>query len=443
MLTSHIKDKPIEDDISPITSTKTISYFTKDKFKSQIERIKKASELAQKKMDYTTAHSEEILYAIAIVEKFLRKKQRICYGGQAINAHLPKSHKIYDPTYSIPDYDFFTPSPASDITMLVTMLQHAGFREVSTREGMHEGTTKIYVDYVPVADITELHPLMFKIIHKRSVVFNGIHYMDANSLRMLMYLELSRPRGEVTRWGKVFERLMIFNEFIPIPRCTINKKRKSLPYEHFSIILQFILDKNRIFAGADLIELYRDSKHKNVNEVHLHIAPKNPIIFYSPYSNKDGIELVRIINAATSTKCSIQNITIHKSDLIPYVTIIKHGKQIIACIVEYSACHAYHTVPYHNATLRIASLDTLITLYFSLGLLQSRLFNIGSLECMANKLVEISIKTHTYHGQTVFPAISITCDGHQKTLPSLIREKVERITRKKAIEKRRTIRKRK
>jgi len=443
MLTSHIKDKPIEDDISPITSTKTISYFTKDKFKSQIERIKKASELAQKKMDYTTAHSEEILYAIAIVEKFLRKKQRICYGGQAINAHLPKSHKIYDPTYSIPDYDFFTPSPASDITMLVTMLQQAGFREVSTREGMHEGTTKVYVDYVPVADITELHPLMFKIMHKRSVVFNGIHYMDANSLRMLMYLELSRPRGEVTRWGKVFERLMIFNEFIPIPRCTINKKRKSLPYEHFSIILQFILDKNRIFAGADLIELYRDSKHKNANEVQLHIAPKNPIIFYSPYSNKDGIELVRIINAATSTKCSIQNITIHKSDLIPYVTIIKHGKQIIACIVEYSACHAYHTVPYHDATLRIASLDTLITLYFSLGLLQSRLFNIGSLECMANKLVEISIKTHTHRGQTVFPAISITCDGHQKTLPSLIREKVERITRKKAIEKRRTIRQRK
>ena len=222
MLTSHIKDKPIEDDISPITSTKTISYFTKDKFKSQIERIKKASELAQKKMDYTTAHSEEILYAIAIVEKFLRKKQRICYGGQAINAHLPKSHKIYDPTYSIPDYDFFTPSPASDITMLVTMLQHAGFREVSTREGMHEGTTKIYVDYVPVADITELHPLMFKIMHKRSIVFNGIHYMDANSLRMLMYLELSRPRGEVTRWGKVFERLMIFNEFIFHMNCFIS-----------------------------------------------------------------------------------------------------------------------------------------------------------------------------------------------------------------------------
>jgi hypothetical protein len=120
----------------------------------------------------------------------------------------------------------------------VTMLQNAGFREVSTREGMHEGTVKVYVDYVPVADITELHPIMFKIMHKRSSMFDGIHYMDANSLRMLMYLELSRPRGEVTRWSKVFERLMIFNEFIPIPRCSIRKRRKPVSYEHFSIVLQ-------------------------------------------------------------------------------------------------------------------------------------------------------------------------------------------------------------
>ena len=441
MLTMHITDKPIEDEINPITFTKTLSYFTKERFKSQIERIKLASEQAQKKLDYTTAHSEEILYAISIVEKFLRKKQLICYGGQAINAHLPKSHKIYDPTYSIPDYDFFSPSPASDITILTTMLQRAGFKDVSIREGMHEGTMKVYVDYVPVADITELHPIMFKIMHKRSAVFDGIHYLDASSLRMLMYLELSRPRGEISRWSKVFERLMIFNEFIPIPRCSIGRKRKSLPYEHFSIILQYILDNNRIFAGADLMELYRASEHNNANEVQLHIAPKNPIIFYSPHSNRDAVELVRIINATTSTKCSIHNITVHKSDLIPYVSIVKYGKQIIACIVEYSACHAFHTVPYHDATLRIASLDTLITLYFSLGLLQSRLFNIGSLECMANKLVEINIKTHTHYGEIQFPVISITCDGHQKTLPSLIREKVERITRKKTNQKRKTIRK--
>jgi hypothetical protein len=44
----HLQDRPIEDEINPITFTKTLSYFTKERFKSQIERIKQASEQAQK-----------------------------------------------------------------------------------------------------------------------------------------------------------------------------------------------------------------------------------------------------------------------------------------------------------------------------------------------------------------------------------------------------------
>ena len=71
-----------------ITSAEISNYFTKDHFKKQIELIKMASEVAQKKMDYYVSHDDNILYAIEIVERFLRKTRRICYGGQAINAHF-------------------------------------------------------------------------------------------------------------------------------------------------------------------------------------------------------------------------------------------------------------------------------------------------------------------------------------------------------------------
>ena len=40
---------------------------------------------------------------------------------------------------------------------------------------------------------------------------------------MLMYLELSRPRGEVGRWPKVFERLSLFNEFVTYGINSANK----------------------------------------------------------------------------------------------------------------------------------------------------------------------------------------------------------------------------
>ena len=45
-----------------------------DLFKKQIERIQMAADDAQDIIDYTTAHNEEVLRSIDIVEKFLRKK---------------------------------------------------------------------------------------------------------------------------------------------------------------------------------------------------------------------------------------------------------------------------------------------------------------------------------------------------------------------------------
>jgi len=306
---------------------------------------------------------------------------------------------------------------------------------------MHEGTTKIYVDYVPVADITEIHPKIYETLYKRSAVFDKIHYLDANSLRMLMYLELSRPRGEVTRWSKVFERLMIFNEFVPIRLCKIYQKRTMLTTYHIEMVLRYIMINKRIFAGADLIDFY-DQALKDRN-VHMNITTKKPILFFSPNSYKDATELVTQFKTLhpkrQHKKFNIQTFTIHRVDMIPYFTMVRYGKQIIVCIIEYSACHAYITVPSHNSTIKIASLDTLISLYFSLGLLHTRLFNIGSMECMALKLVEINMKARDDYGEYLFPFISVKCSGHQTTLPSLIREKLQRITRKRNENKRKTI----
>ena len=413
-----------------ITSTKILNYYTKDHLKKQIELIKMASEVAQKKMDYYMAHNDDILYAIKIIEQFLRKTHRLCYGGQAINAHLPSSHKIYDPQYSIPDYDFFSPSVNKDVELLVQILQNAGFQEISIREGMHEGTIKIYINYISVADITAIHPHIYKTLYKKSVIFDGIHYLDASSLRMLMYLELSHPRGEVSRWSKVFERLMIFNEFIPIKHCKIYHKHINITHDHINIIVNFIIYNKRIFASADLLEFYDIAMQ--TNNVQLDITEKKPILFYSPSSYKDAVEIVSQFKSLHNSKhFSIQNFTIHTADMIPFFTIIKYGKQTIACIIEYSACHSYINAESQYGKIKIASLDTLITLYFSLGLLHTHLFNIGSIECMANKLIEISMKIRNNFGYNKLPFISVKCSGHQTSLPSLIRAKINRISRKR------------
>jgi hypothetical protein len=420
----------------------------KEKFTKQIDIIKRASELAQSKIDHTSAHDDNIIHAIDVVEEFLRKKHRLCYGGQAINAHLPAKYKFYNPEFSIPDYDFFTPNHESDITALVKDLKKAGFTEISVREGMHDGTIKVYVDYIPVADMTLIDSKLYNILSKREYKTDGISYLDANSLRMLMYLELSRPRGEVGRWPKVYERLLLFNEFSPVKQCKISRKafNGGLSHQQVNYTLSFIIENKRIFAGADLLQFYTTALKTKKKGMHWILSSKKPIIFFSPDILSDSKilreEFSFLINNKKSqlhegviskTPITIKTYTSRGVDLIPSMKVITHGTKSLVFIIDQTACHSYFNIPIaDNKVMRIASMDTLITLYFGLGLFDSKFYDMGSMECLANNLVKINIESRKNGDDTFpFPFISIKCAGHQTSLPSLIRAKVKRITQKK------------
>jgi hypothetical protein len=418
--------------------------FDKNKFKKQIDIIKQASELAQSKIDYASAHDDNIIHAIDVVEEFLRKKHRLCYGGQAINAHLPAKYKFYDPEFSIPDYDFFTPNHESDIATLVKDLKKAGFTEISVREGMHDGTIKIYVDYIPVADMTLIDSKLYRILSKREYKTDGISYLDANSLRMLMYLELSRPRGEVGRWPKVYERLLLFNEFVPVKQCKLSRNafRGGLTHQQVNYTISFIIENKRIFAGADLLQFYNTALKTKEKGMHWILSSKKPIIFFSPDVLSDSKilreEFSFLLNQSKDSQGDRVPITIktyssHGVDIIPSMKVITHGKKSLIFIIDQTACHSYFNIPVaDNKVMRIASMDTLITLYFGLGLFDSKFYNMGSMECLANNLVKINIESRKDGADNfVFPFISVKCAGHQTSLPSLIRAKVKRITQKK------------
>lgn len=426
------------------------NYFDTKKFKKQIDIIKHASEIAQSKIDYSSAHNDNILRAIEVVEEFLKTKHRLCYGGQAINAHLPSKYKFYDSEKSIPDYDFFTPNQHKDINTLTKELRNAGFSDISVREGMHEGTIKVYVDYIPIADMTVIDAKLYKILSKREFRLDGISYLDANTLRMLMYLELSRPRGEVSRWTKVYERLALFNEFVPVKSCTVKDKlfRNTLNKEQVSYTLNYIINNKRIFAGADLLDFYSHALKFGKKNTEWILTSKKPIIFYSSESDVDSKNLKNefnyILNQAN--KSAIQNDpdnskTSHISiktysskgiDIIPSLKVITYKNKPLVIIIDQNACHSYFNVPIEDSKImRIASMDTLITLYFSLGLFNNTFYDMGSMECLANKIVEISMKARNKLDDFAFPFISVKCAGHQPSLPSLIRSKVRRITQKK------------
>jgi hypothetical protein len=411
-------------------------HFDKEKFKTQLEILTRFQEDGQKKIDFESAHNAEVLKSIEVVEAFLRRKGRICYGGQAINAHLPQKYKFYDPNYTIPDYDFFTPDQAGDIKELVKDLREAGFAEISDREGMHEGTTKLYVNYIPVADITQIDERLNTLLVERHYEKNGISYMDANTLRLLMYLELSRPKGEVERWSKVYERLLLLNEFSPAKHCKPFQKRfpKGLmSIKEVDSIMDFVIQEHRVLAGADLNGFYKHAFGKKVPSAKWLLNTQQPIFFYSPDLVADSKHFTYELQHSSSQKTYITKVEAVGGDLIPQMTIFLRRDIPFLVLISESACHSYYNVPLeNNKYLRIATIDTLVTLFFGLALLKYKFTSLKALECLANELVEISYRARAKPDLFPFPFISLTCTGHQAGLPSLIREKVKRIKKKKA-----------
>jgi len=167
--------------------------------------LRQAIDKAENKEGRKKINNPEVAEIIKIVEDFLKTKKRICYGGTAINNILPEQDQFYDKEVELPDYDFFSPERMEDAKLLADIYFKKGFTEVEAKSGTHAGTFKVFVNFIPVADITYLVPELYKSIMKKAISVGGIYYSPPNYLRMLMYLELSRPSGDISRWEKSFK----------------------------------------------------------------------------------------------------------------------------------------------------------------------------------------------------------------------------------------------
>ena len=394
-----------------------------DKVKKRLEQVVDQAKL---RIDLDSAQNPELRRAIHIVEVFLQKSGRVCYGGQAINAQLPQKDQFYDPDRALPDYDFFTPDAESDTVTLIESLKAAGYSEISKRIGIHDGTIKIYVNYTAIADISQMIPEFYDIIYKKSLVVNDIHYADPVFLRMLMFLELSRPRGQVERWDKVFDRLKLLDIAHPIPKCKREQPVITESYEAETArphIIRYMIKHNRVFMGADIFSIYSASgkgkSKKSSADFLLH--GKAPVVFFSPNAEQDA-------NAISDITVSIKKEILGFQNILPAMIVLTKNESVVCIIVQEEACHSTVTIPLTKGRyLRIASLDTLLT--FMIGLYyrpDSLLMTQESLLCWIRNYIDLSNRYKTKPTK-FFPAFSIECSGYQTSFASLLRAKAARI----------------
>lgn len=399
-----------------------------------LQVLEAASKEAGEQRDIEMVQNSDLREILNLVEEFLRRKHRICYGGMAINAHLPSSQKFYDLRKTLPDYDFFTPTPEEDAAELKRMIEAAGFDPVVTRLGMHEGTYKVFVDYNSVADLTFMPIWMYKLLQKRALQLDGIYYADSDFLRMNMYLELSRPRGEVERWDKVYKRLLLLNMAKPphIETCRGSKKKRvpRMSKALHKALLQYCMLEKFIYLGADLKRVYTSPKSTKAGYM---MHSQSPILAYVE-NPEFHIPILRQIVLDMEPGSHLKVLRWRgDGDRVPEMYGLQKNGHLILCLIKEEYCHAYNEVQLpEGKTLRIASLDTTITLFYQLTYVRGMEGIVpSSVHCFADTLADISSRTRDKGKSGAFPAFAVTCHGHQPTKASLLKAKAERVQKHK------------
>lgn len=399
-----------------------------------LQVLEGAAKEASEQRDMEMVQNSDLRQIMSIVEDFLRKKRRICYGGMAINAHLPSSQKFYDLRKTLPDYDFFTPEPEKDAEELKRMIVKEGFDPVVSRLGMHEGTYKVFVNFNSVADLTFMPTWMYGLLQKRALVEDGIYYTDSDFLRMGMYLELSRPRGEVERWEKVYKRLLLLNLAKPphVDGCRKDKRnrlhRMSKPLHR--ALLNYVIAEKFTYIGADLRRVYDKPNSTKAGYI---MHSQSPVLAFLE-NPEFHIPILRqlVLNMEPSSHLKVLRWR-GDGDRVPEMYGLQKNGKLLVLLIKEDYCHAYNEVQLpEGKMLRIASLDTAITLFYQLTYVRGMEGIVpSSVHCFADMLVDISSRTRDKGKSGAYPAFAITCHGHQPTKASLLKAKAERVKKHK------------
>ena len=182
----------------------------------ELEILRDAVDLVEKRKGAEIIQDPKVQEIISIVEKFIADKKLVCYGGTAINNILPEDAQFYNKDIELPDYDFYSDNALDHAKELADIYYKAGYEDVEAKSGVHHGTYKVFVNFTGIADITHMEPALFKAISRDAIIKKDILYAPPDFLRMAMYLELSRPDGDVSRWEKVQKRLTLLNTHYPL-----------------------------------------------------------------------------------------------------------------------------------------------------------------------------------------------------------------------------------
>jgi len=396
----------------------------------ELSILRMAVDKAEEKIGRKIVNSDDVKKIITIVENFIKKKNLICYGGTAINNILPLEDQFYNKDVEVPDYDFFTPNALDDAKELADIYYEDGYTEVEAKAGQHHGTYKVFVNYMPVADLTQFPKEVYNALKKEAIRVNGILYAPPNFLRMAMYLELSRPAGDISRWEKVLKRLTLLNKHYPLTKVNCNNvefqremEDTSQEDEIYEVVRNTLVNQGVIFFGGYAISLYSLYMPKHLKKKVERFADFD-VLSTEPETVAEIVK-ERLKDIGVNNTKIIYHEPI--GEVIPENYEILVGNDTVAFIYKPIACHSYNILNIDRQKVKIATIDTMLSFYLSFLFTNRPYYNDFSerILCMSKFLFDVQQRNRLKQ-KGLLRRFSIECYGHQETVEEMRAEKTNK-----------------
>jgi len=366
----------------------------------QLEKAIRINQVEQQKMKKKNYTKPELFVQI---EKFIREKKLIGYGGTAINHALPKEFHFYQSS-DIPDYDFFSMDAIRDIRELADKLSDS-FPNIEVKPAIFQGTYKLFVNYVALVDITQIEKELYRHLWSSSFYRDKIHYVPYNYLRMSIHQELSRPLGDVSRWTKIFQRLNLLNIHQPflIRKCDVTPIRKT-PHPWIKKVSSRL--KSYVLLGDYVMYYWQELFPESYR------YPQQDVLFVL----SETIEEIW-----TALKGFPMTYTFYENKLTK-VYEVYFDKIPLLYVILSDSCLNYNL--YKGK--KFASYDTLLSLYFALTYIDIKHLSKQRLLSYCYLLSQIKETTHP-----LMKRFSLPCYGKQQTLEEIRKRREQLFLKKK------------
>ena len=186
---------------------------------------------------------KEIKSVYSDIMNFIKEKKRIIYGGYAQNSlikHKKKDDGFYKET-DIADIEFYTPDPIGDTIDLVDLLHKKNYKYTEGKEGVHQETYKIFVNFINYCDISYMPENIYKNCPKIDI--DGYYYTHPHFMLVDAYRVYSDPMTSYFRLTKTFTRFNKLMHHYPLNEEMLYNKSNPSINKNNENILTFIRHK--------------------------------------------------------------------------------------------------------------------------------------------------------------------------------------------------------